>query len=95
MPRKESWQKIMPVARRCAKSLRAQERPVDCGDTRRRFRHRTRASGSSAPAAATEADARPGEETARESLRRRERSASEKKCQMSQRLICAYMYVGR
>ena len=28
------------VARRCVKPLRGLERPVDCGDTRRRFRRR-------------------------------------------------------
>ena len=44
-------------------------------------------SGSAAPSAAAEAGARPGEETARVGLRRRERSANEKKCQISPRTI--------
>ena len=38
---------------------------------------RRRASGSAAPAAAAEAGSRPGEETAREGLRRWETSANE------------------
>ena len=52
-----------------------------------RERVRRRASGSAAPAAAAEADAGLGEEAAREGLRRRERSAHEKRCQMSLRTI--------
>ena len=39
------------------------------------------------PAASAEADTRPGEETARERLRRREKSANEEKCQTSLRAI--------
>ena len=45
-----------------------------------RERVRRHASGSATPAAAAEADARPGEETVREGLWRRERSAKENKC---------------
>ena len=51
------------------------------------------ASGSAAPAAAAEVVGRPGEETAQEGLRRRERSANEKKCQTSLRTIVGYTYI--
>ena len=50
-------------------------------------RPRTSACGSAAPTAGAEADAHPGEETAREGLRRRERSARDKTGQMSLRTI--------
>ena len=53
--------------------------------SRQRVRRRT--SGSTAPVAADEADARPGEKNTLEGLRRRERPANEKKCQMSLRTI--------
>ena len=46
---KESGQDIAPVARHRAKSLRAQERSVDCGDTRRRSRRRGLARARAAP----------------------------------------------
>ena len=45
------------------------------------------ASESAALAAAAEADARLGEENAREGFRRRERTANEKNCPMSLRTI--------
>ena len=61
-----------------------------------RERMRRRASGSAAPAAAAEADAHPGEETAREGFHRRERSAIKKKCQLSLTAIigiCICLYI--
>ena len=90
-------EQIMIKCHSCGEALRQNaERagnPVDCRDTRRSFRrqdlaraHR-RASGSAALAAAVEADSRPGYETAREGLRRRERSANQNKCQNSLRTI--------
>ena len=60
---------------------------VDSGVEASRKRVRRRASGSAAPTAAAEVDARPGEETARKGFRRRKRSANKGKCQMSLRTI--------
>ena len=37
---KKSRQNLISVSRRCVKTLRGQERPVDCGDTGSRFRRR-------------------------------------------------------
>lgn len=61
------------------------ESPVDCGDTRvdsdvEASRKRIHGAGRYS---AAEADARPGEKIAGEGFRRRERSAKEKKHQMS------------
>ena len=53
-------------------------RVIDSDVVASRERVQRRASGSAALAAAAEADAHPGEETAREGLRRPERSANEK-----------------
>ena len=47
------------MARRCVKTLRGQERSLDCGDIRRRLRRRDLARARAEPAAAAAARARP------------------------------------
>ena len=95
-PRRNHDQTLTSVSRRCVKTLRGQERPVDCGDTRRRFRRRGLARAPAAPHERIgsagrygRADARPDEETARGGLRRRERSAYDENCQISLRTACS------
>lgn len=93
--RRNHDKKTIRVARRCVETLRGKEKARrlgrytfgDPGVEALRERVRRRASGSAAPAAAAEVGASPGEECAREGLRRRERSANEKKYQMSLRTI--------
>ena len=71
----------MPVARRCVKTLRRQERPVDCGDIVRRSGH-GRPRPSARGAARADRRRRPlrprRPRAARENLQRGERPAIEK-----------------
>ena len=82
------WRGVASKLREARKGPDIAEIPFEDSDVEAsRERVRRRASGSAAPAAAAEVDAHPGGETAREGLRRLERSAKANKCDMSLRTI--------
>ena len=100
MPPIESRQNIIPVARRCVKTLRWLERPVDCEGIRHRFRRRGLVRARAAPRGRIRDAGRCGRGGTAPPRRNRSRrplaggARNEKKCQISLRTIIGiFMFV--